>query len=339
MIKLSFIIPAYNASSTIVRCLDSIYALSICKNNFEVIVVDDCSTDNTVVTIEDYAKSHGNLLLFRQKENHRQGAARNKGLKIANGRYIMYVDADDTVSPELTTALNFATESNVDMLFCTTAWEEENHQFIPRQYDIPPHEIMDGRTFANQYYDVVCVGPWTYLWKKSFLVETNIPFIEDRRMEDFDFVEKHIIKAKYIAFTSNTTYYYHINEGSTVRSINYQTVADWVHVCYRRWVFCEQIAKELPNFVKQIDFQCKCFVSSSLSFRRLSRFSATDVKRIIERIGDDALKYIYKKGAWSWFVKCCLKAPWLVYPLIAIANPLAQISRQIVRNIRTIKHK
>ena len=79
----SFIIPAYNASKTIVRCLDSIYRLPLNAEEFEVIVVDDCSIDNTIELVEWYAKNRTNITLLRQPENHRQGAARNRGVLIA----------------------------------------------------------------------------------------------------------------------------------------------------------------------------------------------------------------------------------------------------------------
>ena len=88
---ISFIIPAFNASQTIVRCLDSIYSLVIPETEYEVIVIDDCSNDDTVTVIESYALSHENLTLLRQSENHRQGAARNRGLEIAKGQYIFYL--------------------------------------------------------------------------------------------------------------------------------------------------------------------------------------------------------------------------------------------------------
>ena len=63
--SISFIIPAYNASGTIVRCLDSIYALPIEESDYEVIVIDDCSTDNTVEIVKQFAVKHPNLLLLQ----------------------------------------------------------------------------------------------------------------------------------------------------------------------------------------------------------------------------------------------------------------------------------
>ena len=85
----SFIIPSYNSAHTVKRCLDSIYALSLKQEEFEVIFVDDCSTDNTCEIVETYSqplpegKGVNNLTLFKQPKNNRQGAARNRGVSVA----------------------------------------------------------------------------------------------------------------------------------------------------------------------------------------------------------------------------------------------------------------
>ena len=84
--------PSYNSQSTINRCLDSVYALPIPEDEYEVIVIDDCSTDHTVDIIKVYEHTHSNLTLLVQLQNHRQGAARNRGLEVAQGEYIFFLD-------------------------------------------------------------------------------------------------------------------------------------------------------------------------------------------------------------------------------------------------------
>ena len=81
----SFIIPSYNSAHTVGRCLDSIYALSLKPFEFEVIFVDDCSTDNTCVIVAEYQSQHPNITLLKQPTNNRQGAARNRGMFVAKG--------------------------------------------------------------------------------------------------------------------------------------------------------------------------------------------------------------------------------------------------------------
>ena len=334
MTQLSFIIPAYNASSTIVRALDSIYSLPLKTDEFEVIVVDDCSTDNTLEILQAYATKQPNLHILHQEQNHRQGAARNWGLNEAKGDYVMFVDADDTIARGIIGVLKFAEQKDLDMLFCFTAWENVQHQFVPRMYEIPEFLVVTGGEFAEKYYDEVCVGPWTYLWGREFLMRTNIPFIENRRMEDFDFVEQHIVKANKIAYCSEVIYNYFINHGSTVRTMSYDTVADWVHVCYRRWRFCDTLDSKYPNFVSKIDAQCRNFVSSSLSVRRLTRFTQSDVRKILNRIGEGELDYLYTKGGWGIFTRLCMKHRSVVLVFITLAHPTAALSRTVVRTIR-----
>ena len=86
---ISFIIPVYNGRETIIPCIESIRAQMEGKD-YEIIVVDDCSTDNTRDVISEYAKSCNQVKLFCQPKNRRQGAARNRGLKEAKGDYIIH---------------------------------------------------------------------------------------------------------------------------------------------------------------------------------------------------------------------------------------------------------
>ena len=88
----SVIVPSYNVASTVVRCLDSVYAQTY--EDLEVVVVNDGSTDNTLQVLRDYRRAHMTLVLIDQ---HNQGlsAARNTGLDAATGEYIYFLDSDD----------------------------------------------------------------------------------------------------------------------------------------------------------------------------------------------------------------------------------------------------
>lgn len=115
----SFIIPIYNGAIYITRCLDSIYAIGLLQDDFEILVVDDCSTDNTRELVLSYVVEHPQVRLLCQNENHRQGAARNRGLKEAKGDYVTFVDGDDIVLDGLLPALNWADRLKVDMVYCS----------------------------------------------------------------------------------------------------------------------------------------------------------------------------------------------------------------------------
>lgn len=90
----SFILPVYNVQPYLIRCLDSIYGQGINETMFEVVAVNDGSTDESLSVIEQYSKKHSNLVIYSQK-NGGVSSARNKGIKLAQGNYLLFVDPDD----------------------------------------------------------------------------------------------------------------------------------------------------------------------------------------------------------------------------------------------------
>jgi glycosyltransferase involved in cell wall biosynthesis len=117
MIELSFVIPAYNVEKFIGRCLNSIYSQSVDENRYEVIVVDDGSTDNTLNILKKLTERHKNLRVFSQ-ENQGVSIARNRGLEMAVGKYVWFVDADDYIMPNAFVVLSvFASDNHLDVLF------------------------------------------------------------------------------------------------------------------------------------------------------------------------------------------------------------------------------
>ena len=186
----SFIIPAYNASTTIVRCLDSIYTLGFSEQEFEVICIDDRSTDNTIEVIEQYAKQHSNLTLLCQSENHRQGAARNRGIAIAKGKYIVYVDSDDESDKGVVKALQLAEVHELDMVAMHYINVDE-HGNISEKEAIKIDGVFSGIEMQTQqaYW---CSGPVPYLYNTAFLQRVNYPFTEDVLFEDSDYVNFHL---------------------------------------------------------------------------------------------------------------------------------------------------
>lgn len=96
----SVITPVYNTGSVIGKTLESIFNQTY--KNIEIVLVDDCSSDNSQQVIEEYAKNHPEIVYYRQPTNQGAGAARNKALEIARGQYVAFLDADDLWYPEKT---------------------------------------------------------------------------------------------------------------------------------------------------------------------------------------------------------------------------------------------
>lgn len=176
---LSFIVPVYNVEKYLNECLDSIFDPSVNEDEYEVIVIDDGSTDSSLEILKTYLH-HRNFRLITQK-NSGQGPARNTGIKIAKGRYIHFIDSDDYLLPgAVPTLLDLARESDCDIV------EFEFHlshdlrspvwQYEPQTERTPTTgtgkvlfaEWMKQHAFLN--------APWMRIYKSSFLIDNALYF-------------------------------------------------------------------------------------------------------------------------------------------------------------------
>ena len=115
--ELTIIIPVYNVENHLSRCLDSIFVGNNIDGEFEVIAVDDGSTDNSYGILQEYTFRYKQLKIYHQ-ENQGSSVARNKALDVATGKYIMFVDSDDFVEKDsINTILQEAIKTDIDILF------------------------------------------------------------------------------------------------------------------------------------------------------------------------------------------------------------------------------
>lgn len=118
--KLSVIIPVYNRPTLVARALDSVVNQTLAHNEYEIVVVDDCSTDNTMDVLNDYRSRYPELIRIIQLEQNSGGASRprNVGIDNACGEYVYFHDSDDTIIPEtLQTGLDLAYKDDCDVIF------------------------------------------------------------------------------------------------------------------------------------------------------------------------------------------------------------------------------
>ena len=206
---LSIIIPVYNVKTRdIERCLNSIYTNSLPHDEFEVICVNDCSTEQSGLdAIADF-KTDGahpdNLIVTKTRENVRQGGARNHGMSIAKGEYIQFIDQDDFFTPGFMQTLKKSIEANpgFDIIMHDYTDGNENGDYDPSDgyYTKRNHgNPADGGEFLKQ--QEVPWAPWNYLYRNEFLVKgLKLRFEEKVRFEDADFVLAVTMNAKRIIF-------------------------------------------------------------------------------------------------------------------------------------------
>ncbi len=250
----SFIIPSYNSAHTVRRCLDSIYALSLKPSEFEVIFVDDCSMDNTYDIVSEDQSQHSNITLLRQPKNNRQGAARNRGVSVAKGEYICFVDSDDAVTEGVVDAIQLAKETQTDMVafHFAHATEQEVTTSEAEKLTFAKQEIFTGVEMQNKHA-YWCSGPVAYVYSNDFLKRSDYPFREGVLYEDSDFVAVHLYYAQRMTYSPELGYIAYYREGSTTHSTSYKNTADYFLLGSRMLAFYTIIQQDIDSHKRTDD--------------------------------------------------------------------------------------
>ena len=183
-VLVSVIIPAYNAESTLSQTLDSLVVQTL--KEIEIIVVDDGSTDKTGEIISRYQTLYPGKIVKIQKENEGVSKARNTGLDIAKGKYVGFVDADDTVVSDMFEKMyQYAVETNADLVQCWRYDVTEDSEEIRG-----PHKNCEGADiFENpEIVSAQTLFVWDKLFRRRVIDENKIRFAPFRYAEDILFV-------------------------------------------------------------------------------------------------------------------------------------------------------
>lgn len=239
---LSIVIPIYNASEVIERCLDSIWSQGLPQDDYEVICVNDCSKDDSLEKLKALSLNHRQLRLIQNPENIRAGGARNHGVREACGEYIVFIDADDYFHHgSLKAAYEYQRKKNLDILMCDFARHpaEKTNDILVHRF--PSQEIMSGRKFL--IVNSLPFAPWKYIFKRSLMVDNNVWFTEKVSCEDVDWSHK-------IAFYATTMQYKPILLTHYILSPNTQTGSEFKNsaTVFHRLMAGKRVAELLELF-------------------------------------------------------------------------------------------
>ncbi len=218
--KLSIIVPIYGVAKYLSKCVDSLLAQDI--SDYEIILVDDGSPDECPEICDQYAGRYSNIKVIHQ-ENAGLSAARNAGLAIAQGEYIMYVDSDDYIQHNVLGELIAQIEEDqLDVL--RFKYQNVNEQYNvfnpyksdPYQYDNYSKTVTDGITFLNERFGTACYAV-IYMIRRELLKDSL--FTPGIYFEDADWTPRMLVKAKRVASTDKIVYNYLIRQGSITKAI------------------------------------------------------------------------------------------------------------------------
>ncbi len=335
---LSIVIPVYNGQDCIRRSLDSILSLHMPSQSLEVIVVDDCSTDNTLCVLKEYAGRHEEIHYISLPVNKKPGGARNAGIKLAMGNYIMFLDSDDTAEQGLPEALSYAMDKGVDMLLCHRYDQRRfNDPFKNVHIDMPQHQPFSGRAFLDDYYVVDTMGSCSsYLYKSSFLKQLGHVFEEGLFFEDVDWVEHVLFYCPVIEYDTSVIFSYYSTPGSVLHTMNITKEADVVLYCCRRMAFAYSVREDVPRFYKY-SLSHQGWIASIIKFRHLTTFDHGSVQFFYNRIREHQGFSWLRQLKWNGFAKLFVFYPKWALALIDFCRPLLQAGRWLVHSVRKEK--
>lgn len=215
-VKLSIIIPVYNAEKFLDKCIKSVQTQTL--QDFELILVNDGSKDNSLEICEKYSQEDERIIVFNQ-ENSGQSKARNVGLENANGEYVAFLDSDDWVDSDYYEKLVRACEKNDADVSCGSILRVRKHS---KKYRIK-YTKEEVYTKPQEKIDIAHVPDMCYVWnkvyKKEFLDRINLKFVEGMFFEDVDFVTRAIYFSNKLVTVPDTYYHYWTNWNSTVKTM------------------------------------------------------------------------------------------------------------------------
>lgn len=215
---LSIIIPMYNREDTISRCLDSI--LSQNSDETEIICVDDASTDRTREVVQKYQQINDNIRMKVNSKNRGRSYTRNRGMEIAQGKYIWFVDSDDYISNEAIAWLkDYCSEKELDVVnFDIVNVSDRGSDLGTRELE-RTDDIMTGEKLFCLFSDINAVkaSVCSQIYRRSFLESINLKFTEGYVAEDSVFNLRALILAQKAVYIKKAFYVYLINY-STIKS-------------------------------------------------------------------------------------------------------------------------
>ena len=226
--KLSIVVPVYNVRDYLAKCLDSLLNQDLSQDEYEIIVVNDGSTDNSWDIAKQYADIYSNIKLINQ-ENQGLSGARNTGIKHAKGEYIQFVDSDDYLEENVLGGLMKQVERDkLDVLRYkyqnVRINKEANEYEIFKPYksssflfDDYSSEVIEGAFFLNERFGTACYA-WAFILRKEIL--DNCIFKPGIYFEDTEWTPRMLITARRIASTNTIVYNYLMREGSITKAVN-----------------------------------------------------------------------------------------------------------------------
>ena len=263
--KISVIVPIYNVEPRLLgACLDSVAKQTLRRQEYEIVLVDDCSTNkDTLAVIDAFTKATPNVKVVRHKENLGLNEARHSGVKAASGDYVFFIDGDDMLTRDATENLLIkAHETGADLVTAPAfRWVSGTRSYSYRYLNknpLPAEYVARLKTVITRNYSLAM---WGRLFKREILTDSIFDLPLHLVHEDLSTFVRVLFKVRNVAHSHRPIYYYTVNEAGltstshfTAGHIEGQFYAfnDWIENARRYGVF-DKLSSALPySFEKRV---------------------------------------------------------------------------------------
>lgn len=250
MIKVSVIIPVYNAEKYLRTALDSVVCQTL--KNIEIICVDDGSTDNSFAILQEYAERDHRFVLLQQEHQY-AGIARNYGMSVAKGEYLSFLDADDYFKPDmLEKAYQCAKKEVADVVvFGMSVFKDDYENSFPVEWGLYESRIPDGNSFkahenSRFLLNFTNTAAWNKLFRTTFIKKEKLRFQATQRWNDVSFVMQTLALSNSVGLVRDKLIYYRIENTQSLQGTREEGILDSVTIFCETYHMLEK---------KQVDFE------------------------------------------------------------------------------------
>ena len=292
---ISFCIPAYNVREYLPSCIESIYKQNLTQ--FEIICVDDCSTDGSSELLHDLSAKYPELVVKRNETNMGISCSRNLALKMSRGKYVWFVDSDDMLVPDtVKTYLSIAEKESADAVLGTVIGFRDGS--LPEykkgtdKYHPVSFSNMDD-FYPKRPSGYPCFGVWLGVFNRSFLLTNNIWFRENLSVyEDYTFYFEFGMASKRVIRVDHYGYYYRVRENSASHMDRNKLMKRGFE-CSKQVLAIYEDYRDRCTPKLQETYDLHVFIMKRLSIRCLSRIDDNNYVK-------EGLQYLKKEGLYPF---------------------------------------
>ena len=292
---ISFCIPAYNVREYLPSCIESIYKQNLTQ--FEIICVDDCSTDGSSELLHDLSAKYPELVVKRNETNMGISCSRNLALKMSRGKYVWFVDSDDMLVPDtVKTYLSIAEKESADAVLGTVIGFRDGS--LPEykkgtdKYHPVSFSNMDD-FYPKRPSGYPCFGVWLGVFNRSFLLTNNIWFRENLSVyEDYTFYFEFGMASKRVIRVDHYGYYYRVRENSASHMDRNKLMKRGFE-CSKQVLAIYEDYRDRCTPELQDTYDLHVFLMKRLSIRCLSRIDDNNYVK-------EGMQYLKKEGIYPF---------------------------------------